>query len=357
MVACMSRTDDFDDPRARQFEAGPIITVLMPVYNGSAYLIRQMESILSQEVRDLTVVALDDGSTDGSFEILAGFATRDTRVQVCRSEVNRGFISSISYLLGQVETRYFALADQDDVWDSDKLSTSIAQLQRIGVSLVYSDVRLMRRDGSVYEKSLWRSRGVNPISGTDPLPFVFSNPVLGHTIVAEREVALSAHPIPESLKYHEIWLVGAACQLGGVTYIDKALGSYRVHGRNVVGPPPKSVGVRARRILLGDALAVRSETRARALASLSLVYPDFAGIAAGYCANGISARLRHAPEVARMLIEQRGPLGSRALVEFGLYLLRCVWPASDQGSVNVTQEQHDQQQQAGHEAPGPVSAK
>ena len=302
--------------------AAPLVTVLMPVFNGERFLAEQIDSILSQDIeRSVRLVALDDGSSDSSLEILEGYRRRDRRVEVLKATANRGFVASISVLLGRVDTPFFALADQDDVWDSGKLRKSVARLVTTGASLVYSDVRLIRSSGTVYEKSYWSSLGLRPYVGDDPVPFVFRNPVVGHTIVGTRELAILARPIPVGLRYHEVWIVYRASMTGGLSYVNEQLGSYRVHDANVVGPAAASWGARLCRGLRVQVVISRNETRRAALQVIAACEPTLRPIALALSATGVQARLKNSYSVWRFLRKYRGIIGTQVEKEVALYLL------------------------------------
>ncbi len=64
----------------------PKISVLMPVYNTSKYLSRALDSVLAQTFTDFEIIAVDDGSTDNSLEILKRYSSKDSRVKVFQNE-------------------------------------------------------------------------------------------------------------------------------------------------------------------------------------------------------------------------------------------------------------------------------
>ena len=68
-----------------------MISVIVPVYNAEAYVSRCLESILNQTYRDIRVVCVNDGSTDGTGAILEDFRRRDSRVEVLAREKFRTF--------------------------------------------------------------------------------------------------------------------------------------------------------------------------------------------------------------------------------------------------------------------------
>lgn len=90
------------------------ISVNMPVYNTAKYLPKAIDSILSQTFKDFEFVIVDDGSTDGSGEILEKYAARDPRIRLVRRE-NRGIGASRNELLHLSQGEFIAVMDSDDI--------------------------------------------------------------------------------------------------------------------------------------------------------------------------------------------------------------------------------------------------
>lgn len=90
----------------------PTISVLLPVYNGAAFLQQAVDSVLLQSYSDFELLIIDDGSTDNSSELLRNL--KDPRIRVIYQE-NRGLAASLNILLFQAQGRYIARQDQDDV--------------------------------------------------------------------------------------------------------------------------------------------------------------------------------------------------------------------------------------------------
>lgn len=106
----------------------PIASVLMPVYNGEAYLAEAIESLLGQTERNIEVVAVDDGSTDSSREILRRFATRDTRVRVFEED-HRGLVATLNRGLEVACGKYICRLDQDDIAMPDRVEKQVRFLE------------------------------------------------------------------------------------------------------------------------------------------------------------------------------------------------------------------------------------
>lgn len=92
----------------------PKVSVFVPVYNRSRYLCVALNSILAQTFTDFEVVAVDDGSTDGSLELLERYAARDPRVRVAANGANLGIPRTRNRGLELARGEYIALLDSDD---------------------------------------------------------------------------------------------------------------------------------------------------------------------------------------------------------------------------------------------------
>jgi len=105
----------------------PIVTVLLPVYNGERYLREAVESILTQTLKAWELLIVDDGSTDGTEAICRSFT--DPRVRVHRYEQNAGVISALNAGIDLISTKYVARMDADDVSLPDRLARQVGFLE------------------------------------------------------------------------------------------------------------------------------------------------------------------------------------------------------------------------------------
>ncbi|EAQ06420.1 glycosyltransferase family 2 protein [Yoonia vestfoldensis] len=284
------------DPGVKQvadasWAAGPTVDVVMPVYNGAAYLQEQVASILAQSDVTVRLIAVDDASTDESFALLNQLAAQDPRIKVLRNQTNVGLMRSLSLLLHEVTAQYFALSDQDDIWDNDKLSRSISVLRAQNAALVYSDVRLIDAAGNLLRERYLAPMGIRPLQGRDPVAFIFRNPAIGHTMVGTSKLARAVREIDPSLVAHEVWIIAAACKLGDVVFLDAPLGSYRQHGRNVTGARTHTMKRIARLFGRNGTLWRRQQTRIRAIRALAPTHPALAPIADAQARHGLQRLL------------------------------------------------------------------
>ena len=105
----------------------PVISVLMPVFNGGKHLAKAISSILEQTFQDFELLLLDDGSTDESLRILREFEALDSRVKVTARE-NKGLICTLNELVAQARGKYMARMDADDVAFPDRFARQLCFL-------------------------------------------------------------------------------------------------------------------------------------------------------------------------------------------------------------------------------------
>ena len=112
----------------------PLVSVVVPVYNQEQYLDRSIPALLNQELEDIQIVAVDDGSTDDSPEILEKYSDLDPRVTVVHKG-NGGLVSATITGIESACGDFIALVDPDDTDGYDYLYTQIAAMDK-GVDVV-----------------------------------------------------------------------------------------------------------------------------------------------------------------------------------------------------------------------------
>lgn len=107
----------------------PLVSVLMPVYNGELFLSDALESILSQSFSDFELILIDDGSTDKTTEILHQFNQRDKRIKVFRHEKNLGLTKSLTFGLTKCRGEFIARHDADDLSEPERFACQVSFLR------------------------------------------------------------------------------------------------------------------------------------------------------------------------------------------------------------------------------------
>ena len=103
----------------------PLVSVVMPVYNGEKYVAEAIESILAQTFSDFEFLIVDDGSTDYSAAIIRGYQERDDRIRLVQLERNVGRASARNRGLAAACGEYYAIMDCDDVCLPDRFRKQV----------------------------------------------------------------------------------------------------------------------------------------------------------------------------------------------------------------------------------------
>ena len=212
----------------------PIISVALATYNGAPYLREQLDSIYTPCGVTYEVVAADDGSTDGTRDILRDYARRCGLRDVTDGR-HRGLTGNFGHVLQHCRGSYIALSDQDDIWTDGRLDRL---QQEIGeYDAVYSLInRVLRPDGVIGE---WQPPvGICDYAqrygaGRPTAHLMASNWVISHTLFLRRRVLEAALPIPTTQPFHDGWLAVAASSGAGVRYLNPSLTIYREHAASL----------------------------------------------------------------------------------------------------------------------------
>jgi glycosyltransferase involved in cell wall biosynthesis len=125
------------------------VTTVIPCYNGRAYIGDAVRSVLGQTYGALEVVVVDDGSSDGSKDVVRGVA--DPRVRVVEHEVNRGIAAARNTGVREARGEYVAFLDQDDTWYPRKLEKQVEVLDKDEtgeIGLVFTAREIKRNGGT-----------------------------------------------------------------------------------------------------------------------------------------------------------------------------------------------------------------
>ena len=232
----------------------PVVTVLLATYNGARWLDEQLDTILDQEGVSVRVVALDDGSSDNTPEILARRAAVDPRVTVVESHGNAGGAAPNFYRLIRAvdldSAGLIAFSDQDDHWLPGKLARH-AELIAAGADGVSSDVTAFSETGpeTLIKKSYPQRE----------FDYLLESPGPGCTfLMSNRLVALARELLDDEASeashadFHD-WLLYVICRAVGWEWIidDAPSLRYRQHANNAMGANVGAASATRRLALIG----------------------------------------------------------------------------------------------------------
>lgn len=218
----------------------PTVTIMMATFNGEAFIKEQLDSLIRQTYPSWKLVVHDDGSTDNTLDILAGYERRDPRITVMRDGVTRlGATGNFMHLLSHTEGELYMFCDQDDIWLEHKVTCMVETMRQYsGPTLVYANANFYKNGGVVEQKT-------TTIHPTGLRNFLFFNSgIQGCSIMINAELINFLRPFPSLLVMHDHLFTLGAISFGKVVYLDKILMWYRQHGSNASGA--QHLGVRAR---------------------------------------------------------------------------------------------------------------
>jgi glycosyltransferase involved in cell wall biosynthesis len=214
------------------------IAILLCTYNGARFLPLQLASYEAQDFAGWRLFVSDDGSTDGTPDLLEAFQRKHgaERVSIRRGPC-KGFVANFLSLICDpaIESDYYALSDQDDVWDAHKLSRAQELLNAAPTDepVIYcSRTRLIDESGSEIGLSTYYRRTPH-----------FRNALAqslagGNTMVLNKKMRWLLTQAGPDVKVpsHDWWLYLTITAVGGkILYDNYPTVSYRMHGRNVIG--------------------------------------------------------------------------------------------------------------------------
>lgn len=106
------------------------VSVVLPTYNRADVLKKSIDSVLAQTYPELELIVVDDGSTDGTEELVRGIS--DERIRYFSTKLNRGAAAARNYGIAHAspETEFLAFEDSDDLWHRDKLEKQLRELEQ-----------------------------------------------------------------------------------------------------------------------------------------------------------------------------------------------------------------------------------
>jgi len=126
-IATLGSTENIYSCLLRTEKAEPLVSVIIPVYNGENFVGETISSVLNQTYQNMEIIILDDASTDHSREVILSF--KDPRIKTIFCEKNRNICYTGNIGFREAKGKYVALIGHDDLWAPDKLEKQVAFLE------------------------------------------------------------------------------------------------------------------------------------------------------------------------------------------------------------------------------------
>jgi glycosyltransferase involved in cell wall biosynthesis len=209
--------------------SGELVAICMATYDPPPELFAaQIASIRAQTHHNWICVISDDRSSDAGLETIRREVGSDSRFAVSVAPRRLGFYNNFERALALAPraARFVAMADQDDRWYPDKLERLLGAIG--DAELVYSDQRVIARDGELLSDTYWSTRRNNH---SDLLSLLVANSVTGAASLLRRELLddVLPFPPPQFAHFHDHWVALVARSCGRIAYVDEPLYDYVQH--------------------------------------------------------------------------------------------------------------------------------
>lgn len=205
------------------------VVVLLSTYNGERYLRQQLESLINQKEVAVRILVRDDGSSDGTVKILDEFSA-DKKLEYYRGNNIGAADSFIDLLFSAPISSFYALCDQDDIWDDDKLSVAVKRLEHVKGPCLYHgfagrvDENLSKIP--IKQIKLKNTFGSALVSSSTGCTMVFNSTMM----------KLLQLYRPTKIEMHDAWIFRVCYALGAeIIYDPESHMKYRQHNSNVSG--------------------------------------------------------------------------------------------------------------------------
>jgi glycosyltransferase involved in cell wall biosynthesis len=207
-------------------ESNPLISVILPTYNGGEYLAEAIESILNQSIADFELIAIDDGSTDSSLAVLKSYESKDCRIKVI-TRPNKGLANTLNEALFLARGKWIARMDQDDIALPLRFEKQLDYLKFSGADIVGSWVK---RFGAKDNRTVMLPQSDDAIR----MALLFESPFAHPAVMMRAELAqeLGYNHKWDKAEDYDLW-VRAAIAGWKMANVPEILLLYRVHATQI----------------------------------------------------------------------------------------------------------------------------
>lgn len=218
------------------------VDIILSSYNGERYIKEQITSILGNTWKEWRLWVCDDGSKDGTREIVKELEEQyPDKIFWRPNETNKG--AAISFLDGarKASADYVMFCDQDDYWLPDKIEVTVRVMkeaeEKYGKTVpltVFTDANVVDQNLNLMQESFHKSSKLNT-DNLDLPHMLMENKMMGCTMLLNRALLDKLKKFPKKVRMHDWWAGIVAAAYGKILYLDKPTMLYRQHTNNVVG--------------------------------------------------------------------------------------------------------------------------
>ena len=213
------------------------ITIALAIYKPNpGWLAQQLTSLNEQTYPNIELFIMDDCPEEPvSMKLLTNHLT-NIPFHYHQNEQNLGSTKTFEKLTKLADGDYIAYCDQDDIWEKDKLTILVNELEKTSALLVFSDVTIIDRNDAMIADSMKKLRKQHHFySGSDLAnKLLVKNFVTGCTMLIRSDIAKAAIPFPDEM-IHDHYLALCCAISGNIHFVNLPLVRYRQHNHNQTG--------------------------------------------------------------------------------------------------------------------------
>jgi glycosyltransferase involved in cell wall biosynthesis len=206
----------------------------MPSYNHAKYLSEAIESVLGQTYPDFELIIIDDGSRDGSQQIIEDYGKMDDRIRIILHNQNQGISNTFNELIEIAKGKFLSPIASDDVWVEDKLEKQLKIMEKDENLVIWTEGAIIDSESVSTNNKFTNKYNVLKKDGCIFEELLGGNFVFGSSMMYKKENLNGIKP-DENLKYlndHKFFLDLAYKYK--FFFIPEPLTKYRVHGKNSI---------------------------------------------------------------------------------------------------------------------------
>lgn len=220
-----------------------MVEILLATHNSRKYLREMMDSLLAQTLEGIRILVSDDGSTDGTKEILREYAGNNPNIVVLENDRPPGGAKeNFFYLTGHADAEYVLFADHDDVWLPDKAEETLFVMRKMEEAagadvplLVHTDLEVVDEGLKTVAPSMMKAQKLSKTYRTLNR-FLPQNHVTGCTVMVNRALLRKIRCTDIGpVIMHDWWMALVASAFGRIGFLDKPTIRYRQHTENQIG--------------------------------------------------------------------------------------------------------------------------
>lgn len=208
------------------------ISVCMATYNGSKFILNQINSILPQLSAEDEVIIVDDSSKDSTVTILRNI--RDIRIKIVVNETNIGVNKSFEKAILLSKNDYIFMADQDDIWTELRVNKMLNILKNKDVNLVSGNSLFINQEGNEidYNREPLKERDSHKRFKNIGKIFAGSGAYYGCSMAFKKKLKKIILPFPNYIESHDLWIALTSMIQDKSYHLEDNVLYRRIHGTN-----------------------------------------------------------------------------------------------------------------------------